>query len=95
MLLLHLSAIQDAPETARERNARVANTRAHHILSSIEGELIVPSEFVGMIDTVLTGPRQRIEDDAFVRLYRGYSASDLSAWVCAPSMDTGFLRIHG
>ena len=92
MLLLHLSAIQDAPETARERNARVANMRAHHVLSSIGRELIVSSEFVGMIDIVLTGPHQRIKDNAFICLYGGYLASDLSAWVCAPLMDTGLLK---
>ena len=90
MLLLHLSAIQDAPETARERNARVANTRARHVLSSIGGELIVSSEFIGVINTVLTGPCQRVEDEALICLYRGYSAGDLSAWVCAPSMDRVF-----
>jgi len=62
-------------------------------MSSIGGKLIIPDEFVGMMETVLTGPRQRIEDDTFVRLYRGYSVCELATWVCAPPVDVGFYRL--
>lgn len=72
---------QDVYETAVERAKRVANDRTRTILGNAATHSVSPSEFISHMEYGSVGSRQKIEDEAFTRMYRGYDASDLDSWV--------------
>jgi hypothetical protein len=44
-------------------------------------DLIVPFEFVSIINKESKASHQMVEDDALVRLYRGHSTPPQNSWV--------------
>ena len=60
----------------------MAHDRARSILEHVGEAHITPHQFVDLLEADLGGSRQKIEDDAFCRLYRGYSEACSDDWVC-------------
>jgi hypothetical protein len=63
--------------------------RVNYILSNISNDPISPVEVAVTIDSGLKGSRQKVEDDAFIKLYRKYSAPAVQDWVCIFNMHAG------
>ena len=72
---------QDENETPAEKAARIVDRRAHTILEHIGDSGIDPSEFIHILEEDSRGSRQKNEDEAFIRLYRGYSPVHRNEWV--------------
>jgi hypothetical protein len=51
-------------------------------MASIREPTVPPSEFLSLIEDTAPISHQKLEDKAFVRLYRGYMAEDVTDWVC-------------
>ena len=85
-LVLHLlfSTPQASHETAAERAKRITNKRVQLILASMDNASLSPSEFLSLIEGPAPASRQKSEDNAFIRLYRGYAAQDITDWVNYP-----------
>jgi len=66
-------------ESAKDKRARITAKRAQSILSRIGGP-VGPLEFVALILEDVTSSQEKLEDDAFVRLYRGYDSTFLDGW---------------
>jgi len=64
-----------------ERTHRIIGERVRIILASVGEDLIQPPEFVGVFHGRRTGSHHKIEDQAFSRLYHGYSAEAPVQWV--------------
>jgi hypothetical protein len=59
---------------------RIVHDRTQSILECVGKPSITPSEFVGLLEEDVSGSRQKIEDEAFKRLCRGYLVN-CSDWV--------------
>ena len=72
---------QDKNETPAEKAARIVDHCAHMILEHIGDSGINPSEFIHILKEDSRGSHQKNEDEAFIRLYRGYSPMHRNEWV--------------
>ncbi|KIM72291.1 hypothetical protein PILCRDRAFT_829841 [Piloderma croceum F 1598] len=70
----------DAIETPAEKSARVVRDRADDILARVGHSSISPSELLSNLDSDIYGTRRKVEDDGFIKLYRGYSSSADYDW---------------
>jgi hypothetical protein len=52
---------------------------------------VLPSEFLTLIKDPAPISRQKMEDNEFIRLYRGYTAEDIADWVNCHSYDDGYM----
>jgi len=52
------------------------------ILERVGQSPIGPTELLSIVESVPYGTRRKAEDEGFVKLYRGYSASADYNWVC-------------
>ena len=71
---------QSVHETGKQKSARIAANCLQSILARIE-DPILSTEFVLFLENEPTGTRQRVEDEALVKLYRGYDAQTAVLWV--------------
>jgi hypothetical protein len=71
-------------ETAAERSNQIANNQVQLLLASVEDASISPSEFLTLIEDTAHASRRKMEDNVFIRLYRGYTAEDMADWVIFP-----------
>jgi len=69
-------------DNAVSKTEQTAVRRASQIMERINDELIMPSEFVWLLTGERTASAMKMEDEAFVRLYRGYAATSRDIWVC-------------
>jgi len=64
-----------------DKHAHIVNKHVNDILGCI-GDPITAGEFAVLLANDQSGSCQKQEDDAFVRLYRGYDEQDIKSWVC-------------
>jgi hypothetical protein len=79
ILYLHFHT---AHETAAQWAIRITDDRVKQIIASIGEPSVLPSEFLSLIEETAPISRQKMEDKAFIRLYRGYKAENNPDWVC-------------
>jgi len=69
-------------ETAADRVSRVTEHRVQYILHHGQRAPLSPEEFVDVINYPDNVAHQKMEDIAFVRIFRGYWTSAEESWVC-------------
>jgi hypothetical protein len=62
--------------------SRIAHDRARSILEHVGETHITPDEFINLLEADIGGSGQKVEDDAFQRLYQGYLEACSNDWVC-------------
>jgi hypothetical protein len=81
-------------ETAAERSNRIANNQVQLLLASVEDASISPSEFLTLIKDTAHASHQKMEDNVFIRLYRGCTAEDMANWVIFPPDNDDYTLIY-
>jgi hypothetical protein len=71
--IILIRIFQTNRETTAQKADRLALKRTVHIWEAAEGETFTISDLMSRIDEQLHGTRQTLEDDGFIRLFRGYS----------------------
>jgi len=73
--------VQDTYETVAEKKKRLIDERVGHILAQTQYPAILPGQFVSLMENNTTDSRQKMENNALVRLHRGYNGEDTAGWV--------------
>jgi len=64
-----------------DKNEKLVVGRCRRILAYAGERAILPGEFSSCLQDPPMATRSTMEDNAFIRLYRGYDARDLASWV--------------
>ncbi|KIM81083.1 hypothetical protein PILCRDRAFT_9111 [Piloderma croceum F 1598] len=81
-------------ETAGEKAARTARECANSILDRVRHSPISPAELLSNLELETYETRRKVEDDGFVKLYRGYSVSTDYDWNASFHFYTSHLRSY-
>jgi len=68
-------------EMTMDKNEKLVVGRCRRILAYAGERAILPGEFCSCLQDPPIATRSTMEDNAFIRLYRGYNARDLASWV--------------
>ena len=62
--------------------SQITHDCACSILEHVGETHIAPDKFIDLLEADIGGSHQKVEDDAFQRLYQGYSEACSDDWVC-------------